>query len=163
MLSYIAACNRYSLHIVSSFRISAVQPSPVNALPVTLMVWTMWLGRLFHLPIHASLTGELVCISVHTVCSIWLPLHHCEVKMWMSHFHFSTCANDGTRTCSVSWLYPMCSSFTSPCAAGGACATKRKLPLLSCRELRVLSVSLMKSKLLQSLLVLVFAVQPSPV
>ena len=48
----------------------AVQPSPVNPLPVPLMVWTMWLERLFQLSIPVNLVGELVHFCTACGCDV---------------------------------------------------------------------------------------------
>ena len=48
----------------------AVLPSPVNPLPVPLMVWTMWPERLFQLSIPANLVGELVHFCTACGCDV---------------------------------------------------------------------------------------------
>ena len=54
----------------------AVQPSPVNPLPVTSVVWSIWRERLFQLSIPVRLTGELVGTPVVISCT-YLCFHWC--------------------------------------------------------------------------------------
>ena len=96
----------------------AAQPSPVNPLPVTSVVWSMWRERLFQLSIPVRLIGELVGTPVVISCT-YLCFHWC--MSWaecVSYSYFSSCASDGSRNCSVSLNLSPVASFPTPCTCG---------------------------------------------
>ena len=69
----------------------AVQPSPVNPLPAPLMVWTMWLERLFQLPIPVRLAGELVHFYTAFVqISMCEDIHHVPISAFVQQMAVGT-------------------------------------------------------------------------
>ena len=69
----------------------AAQPSPVNPLPVPLMVWTTWLERLFQLPIPARSAGELVHFyAVFVRISICEDIHHVPISAFVQQMAVGT-------------------------------------------------------------------------
>ena len=84
----------------------AVQPSLVKTLAVPLMVWTMWLGRLFQatLATSASTTGkkEVTHSSLLSPAVSHTINVHTVLTMLISYHLSSSCGSDGSRNCLVS-------------------------------------------------------------